>query len=277
MATPIKPTKFENIAASISYTFPLVDYEFDDDLPVKTAPAMASGLDFAFDRYRAGLAPVGIRRITMRATILEASPAAVDTELAEFVSEHRRIGLGKLWREGADGHLEWAYARCLGVRQRMRTMDLQIRAMSWAYEVYSDWYDDTQATDTETVTASGQTWTVNNPGNLPAYIMTIRLRANAAGGITNPKLTNQTNGWTFETARDSASADDEVKIDTGEGTVDYSDDDGGTYTDDFANVVLPSTHPPAIFRLEPGDNTIEYTGGGTPNLDVEFAFDPPMA
>lgn len=278
MPTPGKIVRFESADAGIVYTFSLAQYEFEEDQFSRTPTFPAAGADGAFDGWRAGVAPVELKTIRLRGTIVAASAAAVDTAVDEMRGEFRRIGRGKLFMAMADASERWTWARATIMPfRRFQTNDVQRQDFRCEFLANPDWYDDALTTDTETVTASGQTWIVNNPGNVPAKLVVLRLRANGAAGITNPKITNQTTGHILESARDSASADDEIRYDTERGAVEYSTDDGSTYADDFGQYVLPTTQVPLTFELAPGNNTLQYTGGGTPALDVATSFYAPFA
>ena len=151
---------------------------------------------------------------------------------------------------------------------------------------YTDWFSETQISDTETVTSSGQQWVVANPGNIPATRIIVRIRSNTSAGFTNPVLVNETTGDGIPLLRDAASADDEIYFktyhieDDDSPRVEYSTNDGGSYSDDFGNydvANVPAGQRLLSFSLAPGNNTLRLDSGGTVNCDVVITADAPFA
>lgn len=277
--------KFENIAGSVTVDFPSAEFEQESESPLRVPVASLLGAHHGLDLLggNPGLFDFGSERL--RAVVHEtAGPATVDTKVDELTSEVWGIGLGKIFTIDSAGARRWAYARVRSIpRLTWRAGDIFQKGVALDFVRLSPWLGTTQITDTHTITASPTTYTVSNPGNLPATFVVIRLRANTAGGFTNPKVENTTTVqtpfgsvlYTFETARDSASSNSEVRLSTGtpvdDAAAEYSNDNGGSYADDFAQIVIPTAHRVLGFALAPGNNSIRVTVGGTPNVDVEIA------
>lgn len=267
--------KFESRDGLISCTFPTDTYEFEPGQPYRESLERVHGADYAHDF--AGYLPwpkqPGLE--VVRCVIWGTSGVNADSQFDDLVSKCRRAGLGKLFSIDNAGTRRWCYAK-LGERPLYRATQEQFFNIPVALRFVrlSDWFGAAATTGTNTVTTSPKTVTINNPGNAPALNVQFRLRANTAGGFTAPNLRNTENGYSIGTSRTSSSAADEVRIDSGRMAVEYSQDDGTTYANDYALAVLGGTQV-GVFRLEPGDNDIEVTCGGAPDFALEWSFFAP--
>ncbi len=268
--------KFESIDATLTYTFPLNQYEWQSEQGLRVAYGHGVGADYAHDFAGISLAPksVGIEVVRFMMTGY-ASPAAFDTAFDAMLGQLMRIGQGKLFTNDSAGTRRWCYAR-LTARPSITIAGLSWLAQPVAlhFTRLSDWFGASATTGSRTVTVSPDTFTINNPGNAPAKFIVFRLRANAAAGFTNPALANLTNGYSFSTTRDSASADSEIKVDTELASVEFSTDNGVSYADDYALFSLGATQV-GFMQLEPGNNSMRVTCDGTPNFDLEWSFYAP--
>lgn len=268
--------KFTSASGGLSYTFPLSRYEYQPQQSLRLPTARTVGQDYAYDLLASTLAPREVGREVVRFAVVENVATDMDDELDDMAALLFRAGRGKLYTLGADATRRWAWARLVEMPSMTITpYNTRLLPVSLSFLRLSDWFDSSATTDTEVVTADEQQWTVTNPGDLPARLMTIQIIANAAGGITNPVITNLTNGYVLASTRDSAAEDDEIKLDTEAGTIEYSADAGATFADDFAEYTVPTDQPVLSFQLEPGANTIQYEGGGTINCDVVFTWYAP--
>lgn len=255
--------------STIVYTFPLARYEYVSTQALRSPRLTISGAEYGF-RLRGdapSLKEVAVERVR---AVFTGTASEQDAELDEARGDLYLGAYGKLWTLGDDSSRRWAWAELSEMPEfTVRAGENLLVGGAFGFNRFSNWFGETALSDTETVTVDGTEYVVAYAGTLPGTRVTIRLRSNSSAGFTNPRVTNVTNGFEFETQRDAASADDEVKLDTSRPSVEYSDDDGATYSDDFGNYVLPpSTQRPLSFRLEPGNNTIKVESGGTPNLDV---------
>lgn len=271
--------KFESVSGGLSYTFPLGKYEWESKADLTVPTMRLTGADYAHDFLAYGIAPRQPGMETVRGLIAAATSALAEAERDNMASKLLLAGRGKLYVLNDDATRRWAWARLMvmpDLRVDQRRSLSGILPFIATFMRLSDWFSTSITTVTETVTATAETWTVNNPGNLPAKLVTVRLRSNSATGFTDPLITNERNGYIFGSSRDAASVDSELRLRTEEGTVDFSSTDGASYSDDFNNYTIPSGHAILAFQLEPGDNTIRYTGV-TPNVDVEISFYAPWA
>jgi hypothetical protein len=133
------------------------------------------------------------------------------------------------------------------------------------FNVFDSFYLEDQIDVSHNVTASGQTWTVNNPGKA-----TDRVIITVSGTFTNLKITNTTgvdldgNGeinYEFESTRDGSSSDDIERLDTIRPAIEFSDDGGETWHSDMGSHVRPPS-PQAVysFGLGEGDNVLKFEG-----------------
>jgi len=278
-------SSFQTYSGSIQLTFPTGLYEWQSSAPLRIPQIVGSGSNYAYDILKGGIALSAVARETVRCILIESSIANEEAMLDEIRSKCLLIGRGIIYTTSSDGSFRWAYARIT----ELPTFTVNGKnnqsgrlAIVFSFERYSDWFANNATVVTEAVTANAETWTVNNPGNLYASLVEIRLEASGAAGIINPIITNQTLEGTnlatvLATLRDSAGANDIIKFDTSDASLKYSTNNGSSYADDIANYVVPSTQAPLTFLLAPGNNTIRYNGGGTPNLDVVFTFYAPFA
>ncbi|MGE0056997.1 MAG: hypothetical protein AB7P33_09890 [Dehalococcoidia bacterium] len=291
MAAPRYPEKFTSLDGTTTvYTFPLGMFEFEPSQPLRDPVQQVMGTSRGFRMLGTATALQAQGSVRIRAIANETSSANLDAEVDELRADLYTVGLGKLWSLGADGSRRWCYASLSEMPTYTLTpRNLLLLPVVFGFMLFSDWFGETAITHTETVTSSPDTFTVNNPGNLPATIVEIRLRANANPGFTNPKIENLTAVstpfgsvlYTFETARDGASSNDEVRLFTGSpaeaASVKRSTDNGSSYADDFAQLVIGTAHRVLAFALAPGDNSIKATIGGTANVDVQITAYAPFA
>jgi len=256
----------------LSYTFPVDDYEHEAEQRYREASEAIIGADYAHDF--GGVQPWAkdVGNEAVRFTIWGTSEADAETQFDTCAGTLRRIGRGKLYALASDGSRRWAWAK-LAARPSYsaRVDDFYNVAVALRFRRYSDWFASAATTGTQAVAATPATFTVNNPGNAPVLAAVFRLRSSGATGFTNPSLTNLTNGYSIASTRDAVSANSELRIDAGAARVQWSDDDGASYADDYALATLGATQA-GVMRLEPGDNTMRYTDGGTPNLSIEWSF-----
>lgn len=264
--------KFVSRDGLLSYSFPGDNLEYQAAQEYRRAEGVAVGADYAHD-YAGGLAwPRAVGEERVRFTIWATSSADADTAFDSCASTLRRAGLGKLYIVDSAGNERWCYAKLQGrpsyTVNQDSYFDLEVECV---FARYSNWKSTTLTTGTATITTSPQSFTINNPGNARVEAIVFRLRANTATGFNNPSLTNTTTLHSFSTTRDAASANSEVKVDCERNTVTYSNDDGSSYTDDYANFSYGATQV-AFMVFDPGDNTVQYAGDGTERLDVSWSF-----
>ena len=275
--THLRPLKFENSDASLSYTFQTQDFEWDESGDFKLSSVPVAGMNGAFDALQSAMAPVSLFREIVRFRILEASAAAVDTETDDLKSKLRRIGRGKLYVELAGGGTRWAWARARSPSVILfRTTDVQKQQARVEFLREPDWHGAADDSARNNITTSPDTFTITNNGNIPTDIAVFRFRSDGASGGTNLKLENLTNLYEFSTTRDLTAIDHEWKVDCGRRSVEFSTDDGASYADDFSLFSLGANQV-NFMLLEPGANSMRVTGAGASGFDLEWAFDAPFA
>jgi hypothetical protein len=255
-----------------SVDFPYGDFEYDvsGSLSVPYTSVINKNYGFVY-RSKPAVKQPWIARF--RCSIYEDTPLLVDAAVDEFTAGVWANGLGKLYTIDSAGVRRWTWAILNSQPQiSWKAGDIFRKGISVEFICFDDMLDTDLTTDSVTITASGQSFTITNGGALPRGFVIIQFKANTSAGIINPKLVNNTNGYTFETARDSASANSEIKLDTEAQTVKYSNDNGATYADDIGNLVIPTLHPPLAFPLARGNNSMTYTGGASQSLDIVWSF-----
>lgn len=274
--------KFTHVTGAPSVVFPLYMYQWSPSGRLQAFRSAGVDMGYAYDHLRNAVAPREVAQEDVRFYVAEDTTALADAQIDNLRAACLFIGRGKLWTLGSDGTRRWAYARLrdmpditIGGVGRNASGDKAPVVMG--FDRYSDWFAETLTSISQAVVATPTSFVVNNPGNMPVTLLTIRFRANGAAGFIDPVLLNQTNGYTFASLRDSASANSELRLRTELPAVDYSNDDGASYAADLANYVIPSLQAALSYQLDPGNNTLRYSGGGTPALNIDITFYPTFA
>lgn len=273
--------KFTSLDGSATYTFPQYSYEWDSGQSFRPAMAYAVGADYPHDYTGNSHWARGEANETVRFAIVGSSDAAgLDTDIDTMRGTLARIGLGKLYTVGADASERWAYAK-LGARPwaNVRVGEWMRQPVSLSFVRLSDWLGTSLTSGTITLNVTPKTFTITNPGNETvkgAAALLLTLRANASAGFTAPQLVNAATNQQINSARNSASVNSRIRIDCEKEAVQYSNDGGITYANDYANVTLPAIQQ-ALMSLAPGDNVFTYTDGGTANAFLDYQFYPAYA
>lgn len=257
-----------------SVTFPTDLYEWQDVGPFRAAHTRLFSNNFVFDHLRNAVSPRDLARTSVRFGIGEASAILNDAKVEEIITA--LAGRGPIWLYtlGVDGTRRKARCRLHHMPDIVVSYKNGRNALaSLDFERYTDWLAEDPVMETIAVTASPQSFTIENPGSMPADEVVVRFRANSGTGFTNPKLENQTNGYSFESTRDATDAAHELRLDTSEPSVKWSTNDGGNYSDDLVNLVMPTTFMPLAFPLDPGPNSLRYNGGAI-DANIEITFYP---
>lgn len=266
--------KFESVDTLLSYTFPGDNLEYQASQDYRASLANVIGADYAHDHLSAVPWTKDVGEEAVRFEIWKTTAAEADTEFDSFVGTCRRIGTGKLYALDQAGARRWCYAKLRGRPSYIVTVDQYVNMPVEATFIrLSDWFDETATTGSQSLSASPTTFSITNPGNARVRIgLVFRLRANATGGFTDPTLENITTGESVTSSRDAASANSELRITPERMAVEYSNDNGSTYADDYTLVTLGATQA-TLIELEPGVNQMRYTqASGTPNAVLEYSF-----
>lgn len=259
--------------------FPRYFYEFQPGGDLRPADSELPSLSFGFDHLRNAISPRKITRSAVRFMIGEDTPILSDAYIDSLRSTLLNMGPFWLYTIGADGTERRARCRLERLPDVLVSYQRSITAPAMVeFRRYSDWLSPNQEQHVQVISATPTLFTVTNPGGLAVDEVEVRFRVNPGGSFSNPTLINQTNGYTFQSNRDAAAADDELKLDTGEPSVLWSTDDGGNYTNDITNLVIPTTQIPLAFVLDPGPNSLRYENNGAPGgLNVEIRWYPRWA
>lgn len=266
--------KFTNITGTISYEFPLRMYEWETSQPLRTAIGQAIGADYGHDHHGYAPAPFSPSRERIRVTAVTSTAALLEAALDEARAECYRIGLGYLYRLDSDGSTRRrALARLASTPGFTRTIGQFVHMpLIFDFLRVGPWEATTATTGSQKVAATPEAFTISNPGNLPCDAILFRFRSDSAGPTTDLSLTNSTNGMSFSTTRDLSHADHELRVNTETWAVEYSANDGGSYSNDY-NVFSIGATQVGIMRLEPGDNSMSAAvASGTPDYTLVWSF-----
>lgn len=249
--------KFESIAGTISYSFSLKGMEAQFEQTLRAPRGIGVGANYAHDHLGYGISPKDPGRIRVRCISVETTEANLEAELDEARGECYRIGLGYLYRLDSDGSTR---RRCLARLESMpgwtRTVGQFVHApLMFDFVQLSDWMATTATTGSQLIDTPVESVTVNNPGNLPVYAATFRLRNTGTTRATRPVIFNATTGQYMAFLRSMSGPDHELYVDTETGTVQYSESNGAGYVNDYSNFAG------GFMRLDPGDNTIRVLCG----------------
>jgi len=270
---PRNPTTFESTDGLTVVTFGLAEQQWKEQHPLVTPSAAVIGANYPHDYL--GLSPAykGPADEQLNYVVLESTPTQVDSDLDTLEANIFNIGLGRLYTTGADGTRRWAWARPVAMPAvTWNSGDIFMKTVFVDFRRQSDWYATSTSSYTTTVTAgqSPKSVTWNNPGTAKMKL-TITAVALGSSGYSAGFTINNTTVWTsplgqMTTSRVSVSTNSRVEFDSTRQRVRYSTDAGVTWADDYASVTLPDVQPDFVIELAPGDNTIVFTVGGTPNV-----------
>lgn len=271
--------KFENLAGSLSYTFPIKggEAQFEQSLRVPTSIAFAA--DYAHDHLGYGVSAKDPGTIRIRALIVQATAALMETEVDNARSICQRIGKGYLYRLNQDGTRH----RCLA---RLRSMpsftrgggNVNFQPISFDFLQLSDWMATAAVTGTQTIDTALEQVTLNNTGNQPCPVL-FRLRNNGYTRADLPALLNSTTGEYMTFLRAMNQPDHELYVDTSTGLVQFSTNDGASYANDYSNFAG------SLSWLAVGNNVFVTMAGRShplpflssievPNFDLSWSYTP---
>lgn len=261
--------KFENAAASISYAFPLAEYEWQTEQGLYLPEMPVTGANYGYDQL--GQSSLAVKQSaveTLRFVVLETSPSAVDTALDEMMSEIIRCGRGKLFAIDSSSVRRWAWARGMSMPSlRWRAGDINRKAASIAFRRFSDWYGTTAFATDYTMDSSSESFNVVNDGNARVYNAVFILK----GTFSDAIITNTTNGYRLKSTRDGSASGHWLKFDAGKNSVEFSTNSGSTYAGDWSNFVRQPRQV-QLMVLGPGTNAFTATFTGTPSATLSVSF-----
>ena len=165
------------------------------------------------------------------------------------------------------------YRRALSETVR-REIQLASRATRLApvvieFDRLSDWYGDTETEIVTALTTDPQAIAITNDGTADARAITFVLEAGGASGFDGPSVSHALTGETWASTRTAAGALDQLRVNTGAYTVEYSDDDGASWSDDYALFSTGSVQV-GFMRFLPGAQSIEVSGCTNATLTISF-------
>lgn len=170
--------KFENIAGTVSFTFPLNLYEWSPTQPLRVPTSRLAGTDYEYDHLQSGLAPKRLAEESVRFLVTGATGTIQDTTIAEMVSELYTIGKGKLYTIDESGTRRWAYARIDAMPSFRLSSQFSV-PYSLHFKRFSDWFSTTQRRYQFDLGADTDTFKVQNNGNAKQPWVEFRLRSGA--------------------------------------------------------------------------------------------------
>ena len=267
-------THFVSPDGATSIRFPSAQYEWESRQGLRTALESIVGADYAVDLLESAVAPKETGEERLRGLIVESDSEAMDTEIAALRGGLQRMGRGRLWATVDDVEPAlWAWGRLASMPEVTLTYEHQRHApFIAAFLRLSDWYAETETVVTDTITATPTVIATPNDGTATVRNAVIELSANAASGFQALTITNLSTGDSFQSSRVAQSANSILRIDAGKRSVQYSNDAGATWTNDYGNFSIGSKQVD-FMRLTAGANNLRYTQTtGTPNVDISVSY-----
>lgn len=264
--------KFESENGTISVTLPLFAYEYASRQSLIVPIRQVSGASYAYPLRgnTQAIKAIGTESANF-AHVEDFSFAALENSMDALKYAAITAAIGWIYLLADDGTRRRARGFITDVPEMTigYTQGLSIPAMvSWIR--LTDWQSpDLIVTDPITLDDTPLTFSMDIEGNAPCYDAVIEI----FGVFTNPKLVNETNGYTLESTRDGALGSDSLRFDAGRNRVEFSDDTQATYVPDFANFVRADRQI-QLMRLDPGTDDFEYTDGGAPGATVIVQYHP---
>lgn len=268
------PYLFESDDGAIAVQFGTAQLEYDQSQDYRVASAPLVGADYQHDFLGVYQSPKENGVEVVRWMIIGVKhDDYIEDAFDELASKIDRIGRGKLWTIGTRSDRRWCSAR--PVRRPVPIIGAETvnhMPVECEFARFSDWYGETLQTGSTVISSTPHAFEITNPGNARVRNAIFRLRSSGATGFTNPSLVSSTAGLQLVSSRDAQSVDSELRIDCGQMRVEYSNDNGSTYVDDYDKVTIPATQV-VLMDIEPGLNSFTYSqDSGTPNATLEWSF-----
>lgn len=279
MGNPRYLERFASYDDSLVYDFAKYEYEWESSQQFRANFLPVVGADYLHDTLGYAPAPVDNAKEIVRGVQVPSTWAEYDTMKSDAFVKCRRIGIGKLYTIDESNVRHWAWARIMRMPETNIVNDrARVLPLIFEFTRESDWKGVNAVQGTVALTLASQNFQITNPGDLPTEEIVFRLRSNSLTGFTNPILRNLTAGSVYEisSTRDAVSANSEIRIDGETYRVQWSDNDGATYADDYGLVTLPATQA-GLFGLKPGINDLQYVNTGAPSASLEYYFFPKYA
>lgn len=286
------------------WQIPMLDRRERIGMPMRAPLLPAVGADGAYDVWGRGRAPRAHMEAEVSFLLAASDPVAFAAAVSAMLQGTGGERARKLWRWDADAQSgeRWTLCRLLerpaierepGMAHHAHiTLRLALPDPAFYEPLSAAWLAAngyTAATLTAaqvpeliapdltfavfTITASPFTFMLRNAGDVETRRVLFLLQSQAAGGITNPQVRNDTTRQSWQLALTGATAQTWASIYAapGLGRAQRSDDGGANWTDVTIGLSL-GTLQGVVMELAPGDNAMAYLDSGTPNLRLYVAW-----
>lgn len=263
--------KFEGLTGTPSYTFPTEMMEYDPQQSYRQVFHQPVGASYSYDPTGTKKWPSEMGVETVRFKLYATTPDLISAAFDTMLTTLRGVGLGKLFTTNGAGERRWCYAKLAGRPEFPTGVKLpRFPQVICTFIRMSDWFG-TVVTGTHVITTS-QFVNFVVGGNAPTSNWVLRLRSNGNPGWA-AGLILSVGSTVFTTSRAATNANHELKIDNERQQVLWSTNDGSSYTDDYANVILDAAQIDFL-EFGPGNNsTLVSVSGGT-NFNLDYSIYP---
>lgn len=258
----------------VVYTFPLDEYEYKASQAYRSLAVQVVGADYTWDVAGSNPWPMGEGVEEIHFIIVADTYISAEQQYNSLTSSLRLGGLGQLWVLNADGTRRWAYAKLTGRPDfDVSTTRLGVIPVALKFTRFSDWFGETLIINQVTLSQVTQNFVINNPGDQYVRAMVLLWTSLSSTGFSHPSLANISLGMNVATSRAAATVNSRLRIRPELDSIQYSNDAGVSYANDYSLATLPAGQVP-MMTLQPGDNAMVHTNTGTPNATLSWSFYP---
>lgn len=270
-----------------TFTFPTYNLMDQPKQTISIPTEATLGGDFSMPFNIASQNPIGncIHPISFLMVSTANPPTALDLDssLDTMFGTLFNGALGKLYTQDDNSVERWAWAAVKEISAPYSPESRYTIPVTVTFERVSHWF--ISQSGSATITVSGQTFVIANPGQVSCYNGIFTLAPIAASPLaTNPSFTFSSAPtlpaglpyFAYSTAAGTAmnATTRRLKVDSGNALVQVSTNSGSTYTDDYAHLTR-QTGQAMFSQLIPGNNTITVGDGATPHYTFSWTFDAP--
>lgn len=239
--------------------------DFDDPDDLESSLIAIPGADGAFDAFGQAQSPRRPRVVKARFGIEPILAGLTVDEQLDTLLKVLHTGQQWLKVKMTDGSSRQALAKCIKLPRPRVHGSLHFLDLSAEFELQDPyWYAIAQTV--ETFAGVGASPYNFNTSNIPGTAPVKKLQVTIKNAITNPRLTNNTNGfWCQWTG--ALGGGDVLIFDTAAMTVTKN------AADVYGAVTLGATQI-GFMRLEPGVNAMTLTGTGLSAVEVDLTYRP---
>lgn len=265
--------KFTDAGGSNPYVFPRLEHEWTPSQAMDVPLMPVVGASYGLNLLGNGMTPKRFGSERVRFLVMHSGGNTVDAQIDDLNRLARRNALGKLWMLDDAGSRRWAKAQAVSMPDwNFGPKNREFVPVSIEFVRLSDWYAETETVITQAVIASPTSFSAANTGTADVYNSTVEFRANAAGGFGALTLENLSTGDRLLSSRSAQSSQSILKVDCGRSTVQYSNDGGASWINDYS-IFSWGTTQMSFLRLVFGINNLRYSQStGVPNLTIVIRF-----